>query len=85
MNYEDIDRFIQQKKPGNSPVNISFKTRRPFKGIFIVMKDFAELKRKNLWRIVSEGSIPSYQESNDANLAKIFNGSEITRLEIPKS
>lgn len=85
MNYEEIGRFIQTKKPGNSPVNINFKTRRPFKGIFVVMKDFEELKRKNLWRIVSEGSIPQYQESKDANLAKIFNGSEITKLEIPKS
>ena len=82
MTYEDINRFMVQKDPGNKTVQISFKTRKSFKGIFLKLEDYDELGKKNLWRIVSESHIDSYRTSKDNNLARIFNGSEITRLEI---
>jgi len=81
MTYEQIEEVIQKKNPENATFNIRFKTRNPIKGIFIRTPDFKELSRKNLWRIVSESSIDSYKKSRDENLARIFNGSEFTKLE----
>jgi len=81
MTYEEIRKFIVQKQPGNSPVQINFKTRRTLKGVFLQLPDFDELCRKNLWRIVSESYIESYLSTKDVNLGRIFNGAEITRLE----
>lgn len=82
MTYEEINKFMTQKDPGSKSVQISFKTRKPLKGIFLRLQDYDELSKKNLWRIVSESYIDSYKSSKDANLARIFNGSEITRLEL---
>jgi hypothetical protein len=81
MTYEEIRKFIIQKDPGSSPVQINFKTRRSLKGVFLHLPDYDELSRKNLWRIVSESYIDSYQATKDVNLARIFNGAEITKLE----
>jgi hypothetical protein len=61
-------------------VQISFKTRRAIMGIFIKTADYTYLKSKNLWRIVGESSIEEYKKSKDVNLARIFNGTEMTRL-----
>jgi hypothetical protein len=82
MTYEEIERFMTQKHPGALPVQISFKTRKSFKGIFLRLDDYDELRKKNLWRIVSESNIDSYKSSMDNNLSRIFNGSEMTRLEM---
>jgi hypothetical protein len=80
MTNEQIEKFLTEKKTGKSPVQINFKTRQGFQGIFIQTSDYAELKAKNLWRIVSESKINEYQNSGDANLARIFSGIEITKL-----
>jgi hypothetical protein len=48
--------------------------------MFIKTADYAELKSKNLWRIVNSASLEEYNKSKDLNLARIFNGVEITRL-----
>lgn len=82
MTNEQIEKFLQQKYFGKTPVQISFKTRSSIQGIFIETADFAELRSKNLWRIVSESKIKEYQQSQDNNLARIFNGVEITRLSL---
>lgn len=82
MTYEDIQKFMTQKFKPNAPVLISFKTRSAIKGLFIKTEDYAELSRKNLWRIVSERNIDMYHKSNDANLSRIFNGTEMTKLEL---
>jgi hypothetical protein len=79
MTNEQITDVLQKK--GFSTFTIRFKTRSPIKGLFIKTNDFAELSRKNLWRIVSEGHIAEYSRTSDDNLARIFNGVEITRLE----
>jgi len=81
MTSTEIEKFIQQKNKQAKAVQISFKTRSSMKGLFIELADFDELKRKNLWRIVSESYLDAYQKTNDNNLARIFNGQEITRLE----
>jgi hypothetical protein len=80
MTNDQIEKFLQDKNPDNNPVRIGFKTRKPFIGIFIKTPDYVELKSKNFWSIVWESNIETYQKSKDAKLARIFNGSEITKL-----
>jgi hypothetical protein len=82
MTNDQIDDIL--KKRGFSTFMIRFKTRSPIKGLFIKTNDYAELSRKNLWRIVSEGHIAEYGRTNDDNLARIFNGVDFTRLENPQ-
>ena len=80
MTNEQIEKFVV-KNVDKSTVQINFKTRQSIQGIFIKLADYDELRSKNLWRIVGGGSISEYKKSKDANLARIFNGVEITRLE----
>ena len=80
MTNEQIDKFIQQRRIDKMPVRISFKTRKPFIGIFIDTPDYAELKSKNFWRIVSESSTEDYKKTKNTGLARIFNGAEFTKL-----
>lgn len=82
MTIEQIEKFLQPGYLNKSRVQISFKTRHAIMGIFIMTNDFADLKSKNLWRIVSESRIEEYTKSKDANLARIFNGIEMTRLSL---
>lgn len=82
MTSVEIEKFMSQKNKQSRAVQISFKTRASMKGLFIELADYEDLKRKNLWRIVSESNLGAYQQTNDNNLARIFNGVEITRLEV---
>jgi hypothetical protein len=84
MTKEQIESFLQPEYLGNSPVQINFKTRESITGIFIKLNDYAELKSKNLWRIVSQSKIPEYSKSKDGGLARIFNGLEMTKLSLSK-
>lgn len=83
MTNDQIANFVQPKFLGKTPVQINFKTRPAFQGLFIETADYNELRSKNLWRIVSESKIAEYRESKNDNLARIFNGVEITRLTNP--
>jgi hypothetical protein len=80
MTNEQIEKFIGRNLE-TATVKINFKTRHAIQGIFIKTADYDELRSKNLWRIVGGGSIPEYLKSGNVNLARIFNGVEITRLE----
>jgi hypothetical protein len=82
MTNEQIEKFMLVKNANELPVQINFKTRKPIKGLFIKLPDYAELKSKNLWRVVSESHIDTYRSSKDTNLARIFNGVDFTRLEV---
>ena len=53
-------------------------------GIFVSSPDYEDLKAKNFWRIVSEINIPEWKKTNDNKLAKIFSGSEFTRITVAK-
>jgi hypothetical protein len=82
MTNEQIDDIVQKKVLSSVPLfEIRFKTRNPIKGLFILTSDYKELSRKNLWRIVSESYIDEYKKTNNENLARIFNGTEFTKLE----
>ncbi len=80
MTNEQIEKFVLQKHLDKSAVQISFKARQSITGMFIKTADYAELKSKNLWRIVNGSSLDEYNKSKDLNLCRIFNGVEITRL-----
>jgi hypothetical protein len=80
MTNEQIEKFLVTKHTEQTPVRVTFKTRKPFIGIFIKTADYDELKSKNFWRIVGEANIASFQNSKDMSLARIFSGMEITKL-----
>ncbi len=81
MTYEEIEKALTRKKVSNQIFEIRFKVRNSIKGIFIKTDDYPELSRKNLWRIVSQTHIAEYEKTRNENLARIFNGTEFTKLE----
>lgn len=85
MTSEEIQTFNKNKNALNEVVQINFRSRPSLKGLFLYTKDSQELQTKNLWRIVSESNLNSFKESGDEGLARIFNGSEITRMEVLKN
>lgn len=80
MTPEAIVKYIETKNHTEKALNIHFKTRSTIIGLFIKGNDYKELQAKNFWRIVSNGNIEQWKQSKDMNLARIFNGSEFTRL-----
>jgi hypothetical protein len=83
MNSEQIKKFISSKvTEKNKYVKIEFPKREPVYGIFITDADFQDLSAKNFWRIVTSKNFDNYNKTNDINLARIFNGSEFSRLSL---
>jgi hypothetical protein len=81
MNNEDIEKFLNNKTSKTQPyVKIQFRTRDPLYGLFIRDNDFNDLKSKNFWRIVTRTHFEEFNKSGNKNLAKIFSGSEFSRL-----
>ena len=80
MTSELIEKYVEQKDINGKPITISFKQRNNITGIFIQATDYTELKKKNFWRIVSESKINEWKQTNDSGLAKLFSGSDFTRL-----
>ena len=80
MTNDQIEKFVSNQHLDRSAVQINFKARQSITGMFIKTADYAELKSKNLWRIVNGASLDEYNRSKDVNLARIFNGVEITKL-----
>ncbi|MEO7923776.1 MAG: short-chain dehydrogenase [Chitinophagaceae bacterium] len=80
MTNDQIEKFVSNQHLDKGAVQINFKARQSITGMFIKTADFAELKSKNLWRIVNGASLDEYNKSKDVNLARIFNGVEITKL-----
>ncbi len=80
MTADTIEKYVEQKDITGKPVTISFKQRNNITGIFIQANDYTELKKKNFWRIVSESKIGEWKQTNDSGLAKLFSGSDFTRL-----
>jgi hypothetical protein len=84
MNAEQIQTFLSNKiSEQNKYVKIQFQKREALYGLFLTQeKDYADLSKKNFWRIVTQKNFDQYNKSKDANLSRIFNGSEITRLSL---
>ena len=85
MNIEDIEKFLKTKvNQENNYIKIDFRKRDSIYGLFIQDGDYSDLKSKNFWRIVTRTHFDEYQKSKNVNLAKIFNGSEFSRLTLYK-
>ena len=85
MNTEEIEKFLDTKtSPEAQYVKIDFKKRDAVYGLFVKDKDYVDLKSKNLWRIVTRTHFDEYGKSNNINLAKIFNGTDFSRLSLYK-
>jgi hypothetical protein len=85
MNIEEIQKFLDKKTTAESYVRISFKKRNAIYGLFVKdHKDYGELKAKNFWRIIPRSQFDAFKVSNDVGLAKIFSGSEFSRLALHK-
>jgi hypothetical protein len=85
MNIEDIEKFLENKTDvQENLVKISFKKRDAIYGLFVKDKDYNHLKGKNFWRIVTRTHFNEYSKSKNISLAKIFNGSEFSRLTMQK-
>lgn len=80
MTSEMIEKFVENKSRKSAAVNIHFKERSIVKGMFIRSVDYDELKRKNLWRIVSDTKIEEWNRTKNMDLPRIFNGLSFTRL-----
>lgn len=81
MNIEDIEKFLSKNADTeDSYVKISFKKRDAVYGLFVKDKDYTHLKSKNFWRIVTKLNLEEFRKSGNLALAKIFNGSEFSRL-----
>lgn len=82
MNTEDIEKFLDKKtSAGNEYVKITFKKRDAVYGLFVKDHvDYVELKAKNFWRIVPQSQFNAYHQLKNVGLAKIFCGSDFTRL-----
>lgn len=80
MNIDDIERFLQRNNTDPGYVKITFKKRDDVYGLFVRDRDYGHLKSKNFWRIVTKLHFAEYQKTGDMSLAKIFNGSEFSRL-----
>jgi len=83
MNPEQIKKFIDSKITlKNKYVKIEFPKRDPIYGIFITDGDYKYLSAKNFWRIITSKNFDAYNKSKDINLARLFNGSEFSRLSL---
>lgn len=85
MNIEDIERFLNKDNGAKDTcVKINFKKRDALYGLFIKTPDYNDLKAKNFWRIVTKTHFDQWHKTKDLNLARIFNGTEFSRLVLYK-
>ncbi len=81
---EQISKFIETEQQNNPTVKVEFKKRNTINGLFVKLNDYEELKAKNFWRLVTETNLADWHKTKDINNAKLFNGSEFTRLSVSK-
>ena len=84
MNIDEIQKFLDNKtSTGNEYIKITFKKREAVYGLFIrEHKDYSDLKSKNFWRIVPQSQFEAYSKSKNVGLAKIFHGSDFSKLTV---
>ena len=80
MTNDQIEKFLTPDHLSKNIVRINFKTRNSILGIFLNSPDYDDLKSKNFWRIVLQTNAQQWEKTGNLDYAKIFNGSEITRL-----
>ncbi|PZR28783.1 MAG: hypothetical protein DI535_04970 [Citrobacter freundii] len=73
-----IGNFIETRK--GKMVRIQFRKREAIEGVFIVTKDYEEMKTKNFWRIVTASKAGEWKSTKDPACARIFCGDEFAKL-----
>ena len=85
MQIEEIEKFLDTKLTAdNKYIKIDFKKRDSIYGLFVKDRDYNDLKSKNFWRIVTRTNFDEYKKSKNNNLAKIFSGSDFSKLTLSK-
>jgi hypothetical protein len=85
MQIEEIEKFLDTKLTAdNKYIKIDFKKRDSIYGLFVKDRDYNDLKSKNFWRIVTRTNFDEYKKSKNTNLAKIFSGSDFSKLSLSK-
>ncbi len=83
MTSEVIEKFVEtQTVPANKSMKIDFKKRNAILGLIIRGNDYEDLKSKNFWRIVMQVNLEEWQKNKNIDLAKIYSGSEFTKLSL---
>ncbi|MGI8951590.1 MAG: short-chain dehydrogenase [Chitinophagaceae bacterium] len=83
MTIELIAKFTEAENiPANKSMKIDFKKRNSILGQIIKANDYADLKSKNFWRIVPAPLLDEWKKTKNINLAKIYNGTEFTKLSL---
>jgi hypothetical protein len=81
MNIEEIEHFMgKATSPEAQLMTITFKKRDAIQGFIVKGTDYNDLKSKNFWRVVKQKDIEAWERSKNVDLAKIFSGSEFSRL-----
>lgn len=75
-----IENFIEAGIRKNKVVRIQFKKREAIEGLFIVTKDYEEMKNKNFWRIVTASKQKDWKNTKDLSFSRIFCGDEFSKL-----
>ena len=75
-----IAKFLEDKHLAINSVKIDFKKRNALVGMFLKSNDYEDLKSKNYWRVVVEPNVDQWKKTKDNNLAKIFHGTDFTKL-----
>jgi hypothetical protein len=82
MTNDQIEKHLLNATESKKIFRIHFKTRNSILGMFINTADYEDLKSKNFWRIVTSANIDNWKKSKDMNFARIYNGSEFTKLSL---
>jgi hypothetical protein len=83
MTIELITKFVETETvPATKSIKIDFKKRTSIQGLIIKANDYADLKSKNFWRIVPQLHLDEWNKSKNINLAKIYSGTEFTKLSL---
>jgi hypothetical protein len=83
MTTESIEKFFEsQTIPANKSIRIDFKKRNAILGVIVRGNDYEDLKSKNFWRVVMQSNFETWERSRSVDVAKIYSGSEFTRLSI---
>jgi hypothetical protein len=82
MNIEKIADFVSKNATGKDRfIRIDFKNRAAVYAHFITeSRDYQDLSSKNFWRVVTDKQFESYAQSKSLNFARIYHGSDFTKL-----
>ena len=86
MSNEQIQNFFDKRDlTKEKEIKIVFKKRDTLHGIFVIGKDFADLKAKNFWRVVTSPQVEAWKKSGDISLARIFSGDAFQKLALKEA